>query len=330
MDFSRIDRYLSNMEQHGSDIRPYRVGVFPVPGFALMSYACTVEPLRAANLLSGKQLYDVVHFDQGTASPSSGSASVAGAAAVGDTPELDLFLIIAGGDPSAFSDRKVFSWLSRLARSCRQIGGVSGGPVILAKAGLMEGRRMTVHWEHAPALAEIGPTLLLERRLFVIDRDRVTCGGGTAPLDLMHALIGSHHGPVFARLVSDWFLHTGVRGPSDPQRGGLVERLGSTSAPLLDAVSVMENHISDPLTLGQLAALSGVTARQLNRLSRQEFGQTTMEYYRGIRTRAARRLLENSALSLTDIALATGFANSAHFSRCFSKYYGHPPSQVRQ
>ena len=330
IDFSKTDIILANMEQIDPESRPYRVGIFPVPGFALMSYACTVEPLRAANLLSGKQLYEVIHFDQGSASASSGSASVAGTARVGETPELDLFLIIAGGDPSAFADKKVFGWLSRLSRRCRQIGGVSGGPVILARAGLMAGRRMTVHWEHAPALAEFSPTLLLERRLFVIDRDRVTCGGGTAPLDLMHALIGGHHGPVFARLVSDWFLHTGVRGPADPQRGGLVERLGSTSAPLLDAVSVMENHISDPLTLDQLAVLSGVTARQLNRLSRENLGQSTMEYYRALRTRAARRLLENSALSLTEIALATGFANSAHFSRCFSKYYGHPPSTLRR
>ena len=128
--------------------------LLPVPAFALMSYACTVEPLRAANLLSGRMLYEVVHFQPGTPSPSSGAAEVAGGMAVGEVPPLDLFLIIAGGDPATITDRRLFNWLARLARATRQIGGVSGGPVILARAGLMNGRHMTVHWEHAAGLAE--------------------------------------------------------------------------------------------------------------------------------------------------------------------------------
>ena len=308
---------------------PYRIGIYPVPGFALLSYACTVEPLRAANLLSGRTLYEVVHFQPGTPSPSSGAAEVAGGMAVGEVPPLDLFLIIAGGDPATITDKRLFNWLARLARATPQIGGVSGGPVILAQAGLMDGRRMTVHWEHAPALAELHPGLLLERRLFVIDRDRMTCGGGTAPLDLMHALITEHHGADFARQVSDWFLHTDIRAAAAPQRGGLSERLGTTSAPLLVAVGAMENHIADPLSLSQLAGMAGVSQRQLNRLVVAKLGVPTMAFYRRLRLEAAQRLLTHSPLSLTEIALATGFSSSAHFSRGFSEAFGRPPSSLR-
>lgn len=318
------------MEQVGSKSRPFRVGVYPVPGFALLSYACTVEPLRAANLLSGRALYDVVHFDNGRASWSSGAARVDGEVRVGEMPKLDLFLVIAGGDPFAVDDISVLRWLAQMTSRCRQVGGVSGGPVLLAMAGIMGGRRMTVHWEHASALAEIVPGLLLERRLFVIDRDRVTCGGGTAPLDLMHALIANHHGAPFARLVSDWFLHTGIRAATDPQRAGLAERLGTASAPLLDAVQAMESHIADPLTLTQLAEIAAVSPRQLGRLSREHLGLSTMSYYRQIRIEAGRRILENAPLSLTEVAFATGFCSSAHFSHAFAKHYGYPPSKLRR
>jgi AraC family transcriptional regulator, glycine betaine-responsive activator len=321
---------MPDMDRTGSDAHPFRIGIFPVRGFALMSYACTVEPLRAANLLARRTLYDVVHFAAGDQAWSSGAASVAAARRIGETPDLDLLLVIAGGDPAGFRDAAALGWLRRIARRGVPLGGVSGGPVILAMAGLMEGRRMTVHWEHAPQLAELAPGVLVERRLYVIDRDRVTCGGGTAPLDLMHALIAEHHGGVFARLVSDWFLHTDIRASADPQRAGLSERLGTSSAPLLDAVAAMEDHVADPLTLPQLATIAGVSPRHLNRLFRDRFGRSTMDYYRGIRLDVAQHLLGSASLSLTDIALATGFAGSAHFSRAFSAQYGMPPSRARR
>ena len=189
---------------------------------------------------------------------------------------------------------------------------------------------MTVHWEHAAALAEISPSLMIERSLYVIDRDRVTCAGGTAPMDLMHALIAQHHGGVFARLVSDWFLHTDIRPSGGPQRGGLVERVGTTVAAILDAVEGMESHVAEPLSLPQLASLGGVSARQLNRLFQDRLGISVMGYYRDLRLEKAQNLLANSPLSLTEIALATGFASSSHFSRAYGAKFGAPPSGQRR
>ena len=308
---------------------PVRIGVLPIPGFALMSYACVVEPFRAANLLGGRDLYRLVHFSSGGSVPSSGAAVAEATSRVGETPELDYLFVVAGGDPTSFDDPGVFGWLGRIARLGTVLGGVSGGPVILAKAGLMTGRRMTVHWEHVQALEEVSPGLLLERSLYVIDRDRVTCAGGTAPLDLMHALIAADHGSVFARRVSDWFLHTDVRPSGGPQRGGLVERVGTASAPVLAAVEAMENHVADPLALEDLAAIANVSARQLNRLFRERLGMPAMAYYRNIRLDVAERLVTRSPLSLTEIALATGFANSSHFSTRYRRRFGIAPSRTR-
>lgn len=311
-------------------IVPKRIGILPIPGFALMSYASVVEPLRAANLLSGETVYETLHFTMGTRAQSSGVAAIDAGSPIGGDPGLDLLFVVAGGDPAAFSDGRVLAWLRQLARRGVVLGGVSGGPVILARAGLMAGRRMTVHWEHAPALSEISPGLLVERNLYVVDRDRVTCAGGTAPLDLMHALIAEHHGGALARRVSDWFLHTDIRPSGGPQRSGLAERIGTRSAPVLDAVAAMENHIADPLSLEQLAGSAGTSPRNLNRLFQQHLTQTVMEFYRGLRLDLARRLLLNAPLSVTEIALATGFASSAHFSRAFSARWGYPPRATRQ
>ena len=312
------------------DTPPYRIGLILIDGFALMSYAAVAEPFRAANLLAGRDLYDLRNLPaEGDAARSSGGAVVPATGEIGQG-RYDLLIVVAGGDPFGRRPGAAINWLRRMARQGATLGGVSGGPVILAEAGLMDGRRMTVHWEHLPTLAETRPDLLLEQRLYVIDRDRVTCAGGAAPMDMTHALISQHHGAEFARRVSDWFLHTEVRPATGPQRAGLVERVGATDRPLLDAVEAMESHLADPLTLEQLAGFARVSGRQLGRLFKDRLNITPMEYYRDLRLDLAKKLLTTSALSLTEVALATGFANSAHFSRAFAGRFGAPPSSLRR
>jgi transcriptional regulator GlxA family with amidase domain len=228
-----------------------------------------------------------------------------------------------------FEDRNTFRWLRRMARRPVVIGGVSGGPAILARAGIMDGRRMTVHWEHVAPLAELVPSITIDRGLYVMQDDRMTCAGGTAAIDMMHAFLSRRHGPAFARRVSDWLLHTDVRPAFDPQRAGLTERYGTTSAPVIAAIEAMESHISDPLSLGQLASLAGTGTRQLNRLFSEKLGRSTMHVYRDLRLEKAHNLLWQSTLTVTEIALATGFAGSAHFSQAFRSAYGAPPSAFR-
>jgi transcriptional regulator GlxA family with amidase domain len=303
-----------------------RIAILPIEGFAMLSYSSVVEPLRAANLLSRKVLYDVVHVADTDVVKSSGAGLVACDLGLDTVGPFDVIFVVAGGDPLTFYGPKILDWLRKMDRKGAKLAGVSGGPAILAKAGLMDSKRMTVHWEHATALAEIVPNLLLERSLFVIDRDRITCAGGTAPLDLMYAIIAKDHGADLARAVSDWFMHTDIRPSGGPQRGGLVARVGTTSAPVVDAVEVMETHIADPLTLEQLASIAGVSSRQLNRLFIQKTKSTTMAYYRKLRLETADRLLTQSSMSITEIAFATGFGSSAHFSRVYGQIYGQPPS----
>lgn len=309
------------------DSAPQSIAIYLIDGFALMSFASVAEPLRAANLMAGRRLYDIQTI------PVGGYEAVSSGGAVirrsGGQGRPDMALVVAGGDPFAVDDPELFADLRALDATGVTLGGVSGGPVILAKAGLMAGRRMTVHWEHAPALSELQPDLLIERNLFVIDRDRVTCAGGTAPIDLMHNLVAQRHGAAFAREVSDWFLHTDVRLAGDPQRAGLQERFGVTSRPLLDAIEMMETHIADPLSLNQIAEITGVGARQLNRMFQAKLGRSTMAFYRDLRLERARRLISQTPLPLNDVAEATGFAAMPHFSRAYRAVFGESPSAGR-
>ena len=308
----------------------YRIGLLLVDDFAMMSYASTVEPMRAANLLSGLDLYEINHLCGNDLSAISSGGIVFNAnMKLKDANDLDILFVIAGGNPSAVLNPEIFTTLRRLATRGVTLGGVSAGPYILALAGVMKDRRMTVHWEHAPSLIERMPELLVARSLYVMDRDRITCAGGTAPLDMMHAMITNHHGAQFARDVSDWFMHTEVRPARDQQRAGLVERHNTNNPSVIKTIEVMENHIADPLSLLQLAELSDVSARQMNRLFKKHIGLGTMQFYTQIRLNQAKKLCEQSTLSITEIALATGFASTSYFSTKFKNEFGISPTELR-
>ncbi|RUV68132.1 GlxA family transcriptional regulator [Mesorhizobium sp. M5C.F.Cr.IN.023.01.1.1] len=311
--------------------RPQRYGFLLIEGYALMSAASAVEPLRAANLLSERRLYDLSFVsDQGgwTRSSVSGAfETVPVSEAVGD---FDVLFVVAGGNPLTYRDNGVLAWLRRLARSGVALGGISGGAAILAAAGVMTSRRFTIHWQHIDVMREIYPEALIERRLFVIDRDRFTCAGGMAPLDMAHALIASDHGVELARAVSDWFIHTGIRRAEAPQQLDPARKYDLHHPALVAIVDLMTSHIADPLNLDDLAHLAGIGTRQLERLTKQQLGQSVMQFYRSLRLEKADELLQQSNLPLVEVALATGFSNRSHFSRAFQAHFGFGPASRRK
>jgi len=310
--------------------KPYRIGLLLIDGFALLSYASITEPLRVANLLSGQSLYQVEPIPvAGATARSSGGVLVPASTVMAEAQGHDLILVIAAGDPFAFDDKETMHWLANLQRRNILLGGVSGGPVLLAQAGLMTGYRLTLHWEHAAALRQRHSDLLVERSLYVIDRDRLTCAGGTAPLDLMHALIMRQHSAQLARDVSDWLQHTDVRPAGGAQRAGIVERYGVHNAALLSAIEMMETHLADPLDLKSLSEVVGVGERQLIRLFDTQLGASPMEFCRRLRLERGRLLLRQSGLSVSEIGRIVGFSSSAHFATRYRVLYGHTPSAER-
>jgi transcriptional regulator GlxA family with amidase domain len=310
--------------------RPTQVGFLLLPGFALMSYASAAEPLRAANQLAGRALYAWRHISlDGEAAAASNGASIRADHRIGERIDLDLLFVCAGGNPALFADPATYRWLRRLARAGVAIGGVSGGAYVLARAGLLDGYRATIHWEHLPAFSEEFPQLALERSLYVIDRDRLTCAGGVAALDLMHALIERDHGHALAAQVSEWYLHTEVRLGSGPQRMRLRERFGVSNPKLLAALSEIERRIEEPPGRAELAAAAGTSVRQLERLFARHLGSTIAAHGLRVRLAHARTLLRQTAKPVLDVAVMCGFASASHFSRAYRTAYGHPPKAER-
>lgn len=311
--------------------RPLRIGFCLIDGYALMSTSAAVEPLRAANLLAGRTLYDMRFIALAGQEARSSAGALFECVAMADAGlDFDLVFVVAGGDPLELREPALNGWLRRLDRAGVRLGGISGGAAILAGAGLLANRRFTIHWQHFDALRARSADYLMERRLFVIDRDRYTCAGGVAPLDMMHAIIAADHGADFARRISDWFIHTRVRLADDPQKAGPAETYGLTHPALVAALDLMTNHIADPLTLGQLAQLAGVGARQIQRLFADAMGVPMMRFYRDLRLEKAEELLRQSALPVAEIALATGFVNVAHFTRAFRERAGMAPASWRR
>ena len=144
-----------------------RIGFLLIDGFAMMSYSSVIEPLRAANLLSDREFYQIKHFSLREVALSSTGAKIDTNNIEKEKDKLDIIFICAGGDPFSFSNKKLLDWIRKKAREGSVLAGVSGGPIILAKAGLMDGKRMTLHWEHSDTFKEIWPTILLEKSLML-------------------------------------------------------------------------------------------------------------------------------------------------------------------
>lgn len=306
------------------------VGFLLVPDFAMLPFASVIEPLRAANRLSGRALYRWSHVSvDGEPAPASNGVRIPADYRVGTDEAFDYVFVCAGGNPALFQDEPTFKWIRKLARRKVRIGGVSGGSYILARAHVLDGYRFTIHWEHAPAFVEEYPELDLRRSLYEIDRDRLTSSGGTAPLDMMHAIIAREHGGELAVTVSEWLLQTHIREGTGPQRMPLRERLGITSAPLLRVLGRMEQTTENPLSREELARLAHVSLRQLERLFRRNLGRSMGEHYLQLRLARARDLLRQTSLNVLETGLACGFSSASHFSRAYSARYGYPPRAER-
>jgi transcriptional regulator GlxA family with amidase domain len=310
---------------------PLPVAFLLVPQFSMMSFASAVEPLRSANRMSGSTLYSwhilspdgaPVAASNGIGLMPSGDISQAAAAA--------MLVVCAGMGGHRYADAGVLGWLRRLDRQGLVIGGVSLGSYLLARAGLLAGYRSTVHWENLAAFAEEFPDLEVTNELFEIDRNRFTCSGGIAALDLMLDLIARQHGRDLAKAVSEQFIQERIRDRHDRQRMALPARLGVRHPKLLEVVRRMEESAEEPIARARLAAGVGLSSRQLERLFRRYLDRTPTRYYLELRLARARLLLLQTELPVLEVALACGFVSASHFSKCYRDVYGCTPRDQRQ
>ena len=315
--------------QPGSATRNY--GFLLVPNFTLLAFSSAVEPLRMANKLSNQELYRWHTYSiDGAPVASSSGIRIPADRAIGDDVQATAVFVCGGIDVHRSFDPQVLPWLRKLANRKMVLGALCTGSYLLAEARLLKGYRSTIHWENFAGIRERHPDLVISQELFEIDRDRYTGAGGIAPMDMMLHLIRRQHGSELATAVSEQFICDRIRDNHDRQRVPLRHRIGTGQPKLLEAVSLMEANIEEPMALDELSQHIGLSRRQLERLFKKYLNCVPTRYYLQLRLERARQLLLQTSMPIVDTALACGFISAPHFSKCYRLIFGVPPREERR
>jgi len=310
---------------------PFQVSFLLVPDFSMIAFTCAMEPLRMANLISDRSLYQ-------WSTVSLGGEPVQASNGLRIVPDMALeslsgpsLLVVCGGlHIQRHCSRGLIQGIRKLTSRRLALGAICTGSYVLARAELLNGYRSTIHWENMASMREDFPHLVISNELFEIDRDRYTCSGGTAPLDMMLHLIGAQQSQGLASAISETFICERIRTRHDRQRIPLRLRLGTSQPKLVEAVSLMEANLEEPMSPDELAKHVGLSRRQLERLFQKYLNCVPTRYYLELRLARARQLLLQTTMSIVDVAFACGFVSAPHFSKCYRDFFGIPPRDERR
>lgn len=301
---------------------PIEIAIMLFPDFSNLCLANAVEPLRAVNRIAGRACYRWRYLGLDAQEVTSSS---------GLTVRLDGALSRSeGGDylfvmPSYEVRRHDTPACRRMLRAARgrfaRLAGLDTGSWLLASAGLLDGCRATIHREEQVALAERFPEVDVSAARVVDDGDILSCGGALTTFELVLGLIERHQGALTRLEIAALFLDgaTDRPGPAAPRPGQTAEA----------AMAVMLRHIETPLPLREIAARIGLSQKRLEQRCRARYGIAPQELYIAVRLRAARRLVETTALSVSEIALRCGYADPSALTRAFRRAFGQTPRSLR-
>ena len=310
--------------------RPRRFVFLLLDRFTMLSFAGAIEPLRIANRVAGKAIYEWRLIGEGGVSATcSNGASFQLDMGLEELDRDDTLLVCGGIDVQRATTKPIIAWLRREARRGMAIGGLCTGSWTLAKAGLLDGKKATIHWENQDGFLEEFEDVKLTKSVFVVDGNRLSTAGGTSSIDLMLKLIAADHGDEVANTVADQLIYSSIRTDQDTQRLSIPTRIGVRHPKLSQVIQMMEANIEDPISPADLAEEVGMSTRQLERLFRRYLNRSPKRYYMELRLQKARNLLMQTDMSVINVALACGFASPSHFSKCYRAHYNTTPYRER-
>lgn len=320
---------------HMTTLTKHTLGFLIFPGFPMSCLTSMIEPLRAANEISGS---DTFAWQLVGENPE----QIASSAAVNFEPDMQLadigattdmqHLFLLSGPLGVFAQPASAGHLRELARHGLIMGGVSGGVFPLVRAGLMDGYDCSVHWCYKAAFTAEFSHLNAKDDVIVRDRSRLTASGAAAAFDMMLLLIEERLGASVMTEVACWFQHPLVRGDGVRQRMPVGQTAGADDMlPVVvrDAVAIFESHINELINVADVAGQLGQSPRQLERLFKRSTGQSPSHFYRMMRMKAARQLVLYSGDSIADIAGAVGYASSTPMVRHYREAFGISPAEER-
>ena len=301
-----------------------------LPQFTLLCFASALESLRIANRMAGKKLYGwELMGEEGTFITCSAGTEFRVDRDLSEISRDDTVLLCGGISVQTATTKKLLGWLRREARRGAMMGGLCTAGYSLAKAGLLDGKRATIHWENQDSFAEEFLEVELTKSVFIVDGNRVTTAGGTASIDLMLKFIAEDHGEELANAVADQLIYSSIRTDQDTQRLSIPTRIGVRHPRLSQVIQQMELNIEEPISPSILAKDVGMSTRQLERLFRRYLNRSPKRYYMELRLQKARNLLMQTDMSVINVALACGFASPSHFSKCYRAHYNTTPYRER-
>lgn len=302
-----------------------------LPDVSLLSLASALEPLRAANRVTGREHYRwrLLSPDGGPIRTSSGlTLPVDGA--FQPEAERGVLAVVASFNVARHATPELLGRLRRAARRGVPVGGIEAGAWVLARGGLLDGHRATTHWEDLEDFAAAFPAIEVVSSRFVVDRQRFTTGGASPALDMMLELIRLRQGYAAALGVASVFIYDQSRSGADPQPVVSLGRLGWHEPRVARTIRLMEETIDRPLSIAALARRAGTSARTLETLFLSTVGLSPRDFYGGLRLDAARRLVLETRETMTAIAARVGFASASAFARAFRQRFGTSPTAARR
>lgn len=308
--------------------QPLTLALLVLPQASILEVASTLDPMRAANRHLGTDSYRwrvvspngrAVPLTCGIELPSNGPLAAAEGA--------DALVVIAGYQQWLGATPALIRELSRMAPRFTAMGGIDAGAWVLARAGLLNGYKATVHWEDLEDFAAAYPRVDVQPNRFVIDRNRFTAGGAAPAADLMLHLIRARHGPAPALQTAASFITT-ARDGHEPQVSP------RKTDPRLDprvaaAIARMEARLEQPEPTAAIARSVGLSPRRLEQIFAENLGLSPAAYALSLRLQAARRMITDTRHPLAEVALRCGFSSASSLSRAFSAKFGMAPSRLR-
>ena len=297
--------------------------------FTMLSFSSAVEPLRIANRMAGRKIYDWTLIGETPTVRCSAGIAFAVDASFVELDREDVLIVCGGMDVQKATTKPVLNWLRREARRGVAVGGLCTAAWTLAKAGLLENRAATIHWENMDGFLEDFENVKLSKSVFVLDGNRMTTAGGTSSIDLMLKIIANDHGEDLANSVADQQIYSSIRTDRDSQRLSIPTRIRVRHPKLARVIQMMEAAIEQPVSPADMADDVGMSTRQLERLFRRYLNRSPKRYYMELRLQKARNLLMQTDMSVINVALACGFASPSHFSKCYRAQYNTTPYRER-
>jgi transcriptional regulator GlxA family with amidase domain len=309
---------------------PRRFVFVLMENFTLLSFSSALDALRIANRMSGKTLYEwtFIGENEEVVSCSAGTQFKLDNSLI-ELHRDDTVLLCGGTSIQEATTKKLIGWLRREARRGLTIGGLCTAAYPMAKAGLLDEKKATIHWENQDSFAEEFLEVELTKTVFVCDGNRYTTAGGTSSIDLLLKIIADEHGEELANAVADQMIYSSIRTDQDTQRLSVPTRIGVRHPKLSKVIQMMEINIEEPISPSILAKDVGMSTRQLERLFRRYLDRSPKRYYMELRLQKARNLLMQTDMSVINVALACGFASPSHFSKCYRAHYDTTPYRER-